>query len=239
MVKLVYAITGPRGCPLEEFSGSLRTTIGPTFADELRDRSRVRARVRDEGLAQLMAGTPWLATVGFEGQQLPIDAILDVQIPHDDPDLERAHAVLVESTTTHQGWRVEALTLADNRQDGQVGELSDYLGGGAFIRRVPGMSRQQFWMHWQIHGAYGMANAKANGRPVLRQIYNLVIEPVTATSWVLDGYEEAAMPPGRLDQLGPASAETSFDDIAKGPGETQFFRMPSPVLFGHELLIAS
>ena len=97
-------------------------------------------------------------------------------------------------------------------------------------------------MGWHMHAMHMVGGVDDGSRPTpLRHIQNRIVEPVTPTTWVLDGYEEAASPAERwiaIRDTGATSGPRSFADIAKGPGERQFLRMPTRVLFGHELVIA-
>lgn len=238
MDKLFYAVTAPIGCPLEEFSQALRTSIGPAVAKELVDGTRVRVRLRDESFTQRLAESPWLARAPYHGQQLPLDAIVDVLIPDEAGQLDGVNAALAEATSTCQGWRVEPTILADNLPDPELGHRSEYIGGGGIIQRPDGMTRDRFSIEWHIHGAHSKALAAARGRPMLRNIQNRVVEPVTGTIWVLDGYEEASLPVEIFENFPVPPPDQTFESVTAGPGETQYFRMPTPLLFGREYLIA-
>lgn len=238
MDKLFWALTAPIGCPLEEFSDGLRTTVGPAVAKELADGTRVRVRMRDDRFSQRLAESPWLARVPYRGQRLMLDAILDVVSPEANARLDGVNAVLADATSTCQGWRVDATALADNLPDPALGERSDYVGGGGFIQRPDGMSRDRFSIEWHIHGAHAKAKAAERERPMLRNIQNRIVEPVTGTIWVLDGYEEAALPAEMFETFPVPPPDQSFESTTAGPGETQYFRMPPPLFFGWEYLVA-
>ena len=107
------------------------------------------------------------------------------------------------------------------------------------------MARDRFSIEWHIHGVHEIARANEQQRPRGRYIQNRVVEPVTPTLWVIDGYEEAATPAAaaaaRADTPLPTTTERSmsFEDVAAGPGETEFFRMQGVRLFyGTEYVVA-
>jgi hypothetical protein len=217
MDKLFWALTAPIGCPLEEFSEVLRTTVGPAVAKELADGTRVRVRMRDEPYSQRLAESPWLARVLHQGQHLMLDAIVDVVIPEAGARLDGVNAVLADAASTCQGWRVEATALADNLRDPVLGARSDYVGGGGLIQRPDGMSRDRFSIEWHIHGAHAKAKAAERERPMLRNIQNRIVEPVTSTISVLDGYEEAALPVALFEKFPVPAPDPSFENTTAAP----------------------
>ena len=111
--KLVYTVTGPVGGSIEAFTDALVTEVGPDLGKVLPAGTRVRARVRDAGYPERFAGSPWLASMPYRGEQLAVDAVLDVLAPEPAEELDEAHAVLDEAMTTFQGWRVAATTNID------------------------------------------------------------------------------------------------------------------------------
>jgi hypothetical protein len=241
MDKLFYAVTAPLGSSLDEFSDALRTEIGPALARELVVGSRVRVRIRDVPSSEHFG--PLFAHVLCQDRDIPLDAVLDIAVADDVARLDHVHATLTDASSTCQGWRVVATPYADNVPDPEPGLLSDYIGGAVFIQRVDGMSRDRFSIEWHIHGVHEVARAKAQQRPMGRYIQNRVIEPVTPTLWVIDGYEEGAVPAevaaARRSVTLPTNTERSFEDVAAGPGETEFFRMPLVRLFyGTEFVVA-
>jgi hypothetical protein len=177
MDKLFYALTAPIGCPLHEFTETLRTTIGPAVAKQLTDGTRVRLRTRDEALSEHFG--PWFAHVPFRDAELPLDAVIDITVPEDDALLDGVHETLNSTTSTSQGWRVAATAYADDVPDPEVGQPSDNVGSATFIRRVDGMSRERFSIEWHIHGVHTIARAKEQQRPMRRYIQNRIVEPVT------------------------------------------------------------
>jgi hypothetical protein len=241
MDKLFYALTAPRGSSLDEFSDALRTEIGPTLARALDVGSRVRVRIRDVASSEHFG--PLFAHVPCQDREIPLDAVVDIAVPDEVACLDHVHATLTETTSTCQGWRVVATPYADHVPDPEPGLPSDYIGGAVFIQRVDGMSRDRFSIEWHIHGVHEVARAKAQQRTMGRYIQNRVVEPVTSTFWVIDGYEEGAVPAeaaaARTSAPVPTTTERSFEEVAAGPGETEFFRMPLVRLFyGTEFLVA-
>lgn len=133
---------------------------------------------------------------------------------------------------------MEPTVLADNLADPELGERSEYVGGGGIIQRPDGMTRDRFSIEWHIHGAHAKALYAQREAQMRRNIQNRVVEPVTGTIWVIDGYEEASLPIEIFENFPVPPADQTFESTAAGPGETQYYRMPPPLFFGWEYLIA-
>jgi hypothetical protein len=246
MDKLVYVVSRPTESSLTEFSAALCGDLGQAVAKELPTGARVRVRLRGDLFTKLFGSRPLYPTVPFGGQEVPVDGVIDVLIPDaastlglrmDQHKLDSAHRVMEDATSTYQGWRVAEVSYANNLGDGCASEDSGFMGGGAFIRRVDGMTSERFSVEWHIHGVHENARRPESHGP-RRYIQNRVVEPVTPTSWIIDGYEEALVSVESLNTMAqaepPAGEEFSFDSIAAGPGEIPFFRMPCLLLFGYE-----
>jgi hypothetical protein len=80
-------------------------------------------------------------------------------------------------------------------------------------------------------------------RPLRRYIQNHVAEPVMPVRWVIDGYEELALPREEYTAEVLAGQEPYPDDVPYdiaryGPGEAEFFRMPCIQFRGTEYVVS-
>jgi hypothetical protein len=153
MDKLVYVVSGPTESSLTEFSAALRGDLGQAVVNELPAGARVRVRLRGDLFTKVFGSRPLYPTVPFGGKAVPVDGVIDVLIPDevstlglrmDQHQLDSVYRVMEEATSTYQGWRVAEVSYANNLDDGCASEDSGFMGGGAFIRRVDGMSRERF-----------------------------------------------------------------------------------------------
>ncbi|MEQ1882498.1 MAG: hypothetical protein ABL878_16190, partial [Burkholderiales bacterium] len=136
-----------------------------------------------------------------------------------------------------QGWRIHQTPIYDWSEPVPLGQpyaLPQYI---CMVERIDGTTAEHFNRNWYMHGGRrdGQEAESEDSRAVhaewaknhkgLRYLQNRVIEAVTPTSWVVNGYTEL------LEYEHWRSAGERYDAKA-GMGEEHFMKWPPRLLQG-------
>jgi hypothetical protein len=180
------------------------------------------------------------ASVVVADGERPVDAVLEITALEDDTPLDDFLELLLDETAQVQGWRVHPTTIFDTSAPTDPGEASRFPNLMIFVQRLDGTSREHFSRNWYIHGGHldGEASedaaagrerqAREKAGAGRRYVQNRVVEALTPTSWVVDGYTQLHMA-----ALVPAVGEKN----PRRPEEDPFERWPPRILQGSEYRI--
>jgi len=209
MGKYVFVLTRPAEQELPDFGDVLRSESGPAIRDDAPGLAGLRIVLREPATAAPDADA-------VDGA----DAVVELWVGPDHVPLDSTTKRLESSTSSVQGWRVSEEVVVD-----ALGQDPRPVDMFAFIQRLDGTSPEFFATNWRIHGT-GAATLAREQSCSWRYLQNRVLEPVTPTRWVIDGY-------GSFRGEGPSLPES--DDPAHMPGEEPFWRVTSRLMLGREL----
>jgi hypothetical protein len=142
----------------------------------------------------------------------PIDAILEIETSHSYAAVSKVNEYLLAHCDHVQGWRVKSTLIYDASTPVAVGARSSLPIIVAFIRRLDGTTPEQFGRNWLMHAEQAK---REGGGAHGRYAQNRVVEPITPTAWVANGYSQLsirAFIPGIGARAAGRRDEDNFDE---------------------------
>lgn len=178
------------------------------------------------------------ASVPIDGEEHPVDAVLELAVQAECPLLDAWHDWLREHAAHVQGWRVKPTLIFDATRPLEVGGRSDGPNVLVFVQRLDGTTPEHFDENWYKHAGHddGRETESDHSRAERAReeaespggLYwqNRVLEPVTSTAWVVHGYTQL--------QLGMLIPEVPAEPYERTRGEDAFDRWPPRMVQGVE-----
>jgi len=178
------------------------------------------------------------ALVPMAGEQHRVDALVEVTTSDRYAPLDPLKDWLGIHFAHVQGWRVKPTLIYDASTPVALGEPSSAAAIVCFVERLDGTTPEHFDHNWFVHAGHpdGQETASAESlaerrreeaTPGGRYIQNRVIEPVTATAWLIHGYTQLFFP------MHLPSVEGT-EPYPRERGEEPFDRWPPRILQGRE-----
>ena len=116
------------------------------------------------------------------------------------------NAVLAANCGHVQGWRVQPTTMDDASPEVPLGEPSPFVQALWMNQRIDGVTPEFYSRNWYIHGGHPDGQdaetdeSRANRREMEARgmqrwyIQNRVLEPITPTAWVINGFADLTFP---------------------------------------------
>jgi hypothetical protein len=142
----------------------------------------------------------------------PIDALLEIETPHSYVAVSKINEYLLARCDHVQGWRVKSTLIYDASTPVAIGARSSLPIIVAFIRRLDGTTPEQFGRNWLMHAEQAK---REGGGAHGRYAQSRVVEPITPTAWVANGYSQLSIPtfiPGVGARATGRRDEDSFDE---------------------------
>jgi hypothetical protein len=147
------------------------------------------------------------ANVRLGGGDRPVDALVEIESSSSYPAISKINEYLLAHCDHVQGWRVRSTLIYDASTPVAIGARSSLPSIVAFIKRLDGTTPEHFDRNWLRHAE----TAKREGGGAHGQYaQNRVVEPITPTAWVANGYSQltiqkfipgvGARAPGRGDE---------------------------------------
>jgi hypothetical protein len=178
------------------------------------------------------------AIVPVDGEEAPVDAVLELTTDVESPPLDPFLAFLDERCAHVQGWRVRSTLIFDATEPLAVGGTSKIPNVLVFVQRLDGTTPEHFTENWYRHAGHAdgqEAESDASRAERAREeaespggLYrqNRVLEPVTPTAWIVHGYTQL--------QLGFLVPEVPAEPYERTRGEDAFDRWPPRMVQGFE-----
>ena len=178
----------------------------------------------------LVAGTTQVrvtlqARHGFSGALVRIgdtdrrvDAVVQVISAESYVATDPVNTVLAANCGHVQGWRVHPTTMDDASPEVALGEPSPFVQTLWMNQRIDGVTPEFYSRNWYIHGGHpdgqdaetdeSRANRKEMEARGMQRWYiqNRVLEPITPTAWVINGFADLtfpSLPPGHRRAVRP------------------------------------
>jgi hypothetical protein len=175
--------------------------------------------------------------IGLAGVTQSVDAVIEVEMDSSYAALDDFNAYLLETWSFVQGWRVKPTLIYDSTKHRPVGEPSESPALLIFVERIEGTSKEHFDRNWYIHAGHLDGREEESEASIAERhreealssrLYrqNRVIEPITATTWLVHGYTQL--------QLGMFVPEFGPEPYERERGEESFDRWPPRLVQGFE-----
>jgi hypothetical protein len=166
-----------------------------------------------------------------------VDAVVQIISADSYVATDPVNAILAANCGHVQGWRVKPTTIDDASPEVKLGKPSPFVQTLWMNQRIDGVTPEFYSRNWYIHGGHpdgqeaetdeSRANrSEMEARGMQRwYIQNRVLEPITPTAWVLNGFADLTFP-----SFVPSVGER-YDPKA-GFSEDHFDRWPPRVIQG-------
>jgi hypothetical protein len=169
------------------------------------------------------AGAFSSASVRLGNADRPVDALLEIEMPRAYGPVSKLSEYLLAHCDHVQGWWVKTSLLYDTGTPAAIGARSSAPAIVGFVKRLDGTTPEHFARTWLTHAATEHAAREAKGT-LGPYAQNRVVEPITPTAWVANGYAELS-----AEKLIPGVGARA----TSGRDEDNFQEWPPRILQGY------
>jgi hypothetical protein len=228
--KLVWTLVRPERTGFTDFQRYVLEDLAQAVGSLVAGTTQVRVTLQER---HAFSGA--LVRIGDTDRR--IDAVLQVISADSYVATDPVNAVLLANCGHVQGWRVQPTTMDDSSPEVALGKPSPFVQALWMNQRIDGVTPEFYSRNWYIHGGHpdGLAAETAESRANRKEmeargmqrwyIQNRVLEPITPTAWVINGFADLTFP-----SLLPIVGER-YDPKA-GFSEEHFDRWPPRVIQG-------
>ncbi len=229
--KFMWTLVGPPGTGIPEFQAYVLEELAIAAGELVHGVNSVRVTLQARN-----AFCGGLVEVG--GAERRVDVVLQITSEDSYVATDPVNSVLAGNAGHAQGWRVHPTTIHDSSEDVPLGTPMPFVQTLWINQRMDGKSPEFYSRNWYIHGGHvdGQEAETDESRVVRAQmeerepgrwyIQNRVLEPITPTAWVVNGFADFLWPgffPGPGERYNPENAM----------GEESFDRWPPRMVQGH------
>lgn len=228
--KLVWTLVRADGTGFDEFQQyvleELAEAAGALVAGTTQVRVTLQARHAFSGA---------LVRIGETDRR--VDAVVQIISADEYVATDPVNTVLTANCGHVQGWRVQPTTMDDASPEVPLGKPSPQVQTLWMNQRIDGITPEFYSSNWYIHAGHpdGQAPATDESRANRKEmeargmerwyIQNRVLEPITPTAWVINGFADLTFP-------APLPAVGERYDPKAGFDEEHFDRWPPRVIQG-------
>jgi hypothetical protein len=197
--KLVWTLVRPEGSSFTEFQHYVLEDLAQAAGSLVTGTTQVRVTLQGR---HAFSGA--LVTIGETDHR--VDAALQLISADAFVATDPVNAVLAANCGHVQGWRVKPTTIDDDSPEVAIGKPSPFVQTLWMNQRIDGTTPEFYSRNWFIHGGHpdGQGAATEESRETRREmeargmkrwyIQNRVVEPITPTAWVINGFTDLTFP---------------------------------------------
>jgi hypothetical protein len=158
------------------------------------------------------AGVFSSANVRLGNDDRPVDALVEIETSRSYGAVSKINEYLLAHCDHVQGWRVKSTLIYDASTPVAIGARSSLPIIVAFIKRLDGTAPEHFDRNWLMHAEQAK---REGGGAHGRYAQSRVVEPITPTAWVANGYSQLSIQtfiPGVGARATGRRDEDSFDE---------------------------
>jgi hypothetical protein len=228
--KLVWTLVRPEGIGFADFQQYVLEDLAKAAAGLVAGTTQVRVTLQER---HAFSG----ALVGIGGTDHRVDAVVQLISANSYVATDPVNAVLAANCGHVQGWRVKPTTMDDDSPAVAIGKPSPFVQTLWMNQRIDGLTPEFYSRNWYIHGGHPDGQeaetdeSRVNRREMEARgmqrwyIQNRVLEPITPTAWVIDGFADLTFP-------SPIPIVGERYDPKAGFSEDHFDRWPPRVIQG-------
>ena len=199
--KCSWTLTKPKAAARKEFQEFILHELAGACGKLVPDRSGITVTLQE-------ADTFSNATIKTGSGDRPVDAVLEIAMPCIYGAVAKVSDYLSSHCDYVQGWRITSDLVYDASAPVPLGARSSLPSVLAFIRRLDGTTPEHFERKWSMHAEQAKREGGgANGR----YEQNKIVEPITPTAWVVNGYSQLYMR-NFIPSIGSHGAAPKGDD---------------------------
>ncbi len=219
--KFMWTLVRPDGAGIAEFQQYVLEDLAKAAGGLVSDATSVRVTLQERNA---FSG----ATVRVGDADRRVDAVLQIISSGSYVPTDPVNSVLSGNCGHVQGWRVHPTTMDDASPPVPVGTAAPFIQFLWINQRLDGITPECYDRNWYIHGGHpdgqeaetdqSRANRAAMEKVSKGRWYiqNRVLEPITATAWVVNGFADLtghAFLPGPGERYNPkvGFSEEAFD----------------------------
>jgi len=237
--KLMWTLVGPSAGQSAEFQRYVLDELAEAAGRLVPGTNSVRVTLQDR---HAFCG----GLVRIRGEDRRVDAVLQVTSENEYVVTDPVNAVLSGNAGHVQGWRVHPTTIRDTDTVAPLGSPHPFKQLLWINQRMDGKTAEFYSRNWYIHGGHldgeeaeseetraviARRAAERGGREGRWYIQNRVLEPITPTAWVVNGFADYLS-----DGLIPGPGERY--NPKEGLGEDSFDRWPPRLVQGDTYRVA-
>ncbi len=197
--KLVWTLIRPEGTGFTEFQQYVLEDLAEAAASLVSGTTQVRVTLQER---HAFSGA--LVRIGEADQR--VDAVIQLISTDAYVATDPVNAVLAANCGHVQGWRVKPTTIDDDSPEVALGKPSPFVQTLWMNQRIDGVTPDFYSRNWYIHGGHpdGQDAETEESRQNRREmeargmkrwyIQNRVLEPITPTAWVINGFADLTFP---------------------------------------------
>lgn len=228
--KLVWTLVRPAGTDFTDFQQYVLEDLSKAVGALVAGTTQVRVTLQER---HAFSGA--LVRIGDTDRR--VDAVVQVISAHSYVATDPVNAVLAANCGHAQGWRVKPTTMDDASPEVALGKPSPFVQTLWMNQRIDGLTPASYSLNWYIHGGHPDGReaetdeSRSNRREMEARgmqrwyIQNRVVEPITPTAWVINGFADLTFP-------SPLPIVGERYDPKAGFSEDHFDRWPPRVIQG-------
>jgi hypothetical protein len=181
--KCSWTLTKPKAVARKEFQQFILHELAPACGKLVPEPSEIKIILQESGAFSN-------ASVKMADGEKPIDAVLEIATSCSYSALSGVNAYLSSHCDYVQGWRIRSDLIYDGSTAAPLGARSALPSVLAFIRRLDGTTPEHFERNWSLHAEQAK---REGGGAQGRYEQNRVVEAITPTAWVVNGYSQLYM----------------------------------------------
>ena len=242
--KFMWTLVRPDGTGFAEFSHYVLEELAAAAGGLVRDTTDVRVTVQEP-----TAFSGALVRVGDTDRR--VDALLHVTSSASYVPTDSVNAVLSANVGHVQGWRVHPTIIHDTSETVAIGERQPFKNLVWINQRLDGVTPEFYDHHWYLHAGHPDGKeAETDESRVYRArmeaaepgqwyVQNRVLEPITPTAWVVNGFADILGHSVEGNAFIPIVPERYRRPDDQNPlGEQPFDRWPPRLVQGYSYRVA-
>ncbi len=197
--KLVWTLVRPAGAGFTEFQQYVLDDLAKAAGRLVAGTTQVRVTLQERN-----AFSGALLKIGDTDHR--VDSVIQIISADQYVATDPVNAVLAANCGHVQGWRVHPTTIDDASPEVPLGKPSPFVQALWMNQRIDGTSPEFYSRNWFIHGGHPggqdavTEESRANREEMEARgmqrwyIQNRVLEPITPTAWVLNGFADLTFP---------------------------------------------
>lgn len=203
--KCGWTLVRPQGTVQKDFQQSVLHELAGACGALMGEPTGITVTLQEAGVFSS-------ANVRLGSEDRPVDALLEIETSRPYGAVSKINEYLLAHCDHVQGWRVRSTLIFDASVPAAIGGRSSSPIIAAFIRRLDGTTPEHFDRNWLMHAQQAK---REGGEAHGRYAQNRVVEPITPTAWVVNGYSQLSIQnfiPGVGARAAARPDEDRFDE---------------------------
>jgi hypothetical protein len=181
--KCSWTLVRPQGTVQKDFQQFVLHELAGACSGHIGEPTGITVTLQEAGVFSS-------ANVRLGSDDRPVDALLEIETSRSYGAASEINEYLLAHCDHVQGWRVRPTLIYDASIPVAIGARSSSPIIVAFVRRLDGTTPEHFDRNWLMHAEQAK---REGGGAHGRYAQNRVVEPITPTAWVANGYSQLSI----------------------------------------------